>query len=185
MVTSNQLTSGMTVTIADKLYRVESAVKVTVPKGTPFVKVKLRNLETNQVTEKNFKPTQEVDEVQLQESRMEYLYPEDDHFLFLDVGTLELVSIPEHVIGTKVNYLKESVEVKAMFYGKFIFSIELPQFLELMVVGVKTRPESKSSNGASKTAELETGAMIGVPQFIETGDIIKVDTIGEEYIQRV
>lgn len=184
MVASNQLTPGMTVTIGGKLYRVDSSVKVTVPKGSPFIKTKLRDLETAQVVEKNFKPNQEIDEVQLQERRLEYLYPEGKQYLFLDIGNLEQVFVPTAIIGSKVNYLKEGIEIKAQMFGSTIFSVQLPQFLELMVVGTDTESGTRGST-ASKVAQLETGARLEVPPFIEVGDIIKVDTESEEYIQRV
>lgn len=185
MVTSAQLTPGMTVSISGKLFRVESSVKVTVPKGSPFIKTKLRDLESSQVVEKNFKPNQDIDEVVLQERRLEYLYPEGKQYLFLDIGNLEQVMVPSSIIGNKVNYLKEGTEIKAEMFKTTIFAVLLPQFLELMVVGIDTAAASARGTTASKIAQLETGARIEVPPFVEIGDIIKVDTESEEYIQRV
>ena len=101
MVQSSQLTPGSTISIAGKLYRVESLVKVTVPKGSPFIKTKVRDLSTGQVSEKNFKPNQEVEEAQLQERKLEFLYPEGKQYLFLDVGTLDQIMVPTHVVGKK------------------------------------------------------------------------------------
>lgn len=183
MATSNQLTPGMTISINNKLYRVESSVKVTVPKGTPFIKTKLRDLNTNETVEKNFKLNQPIKDVSLTERRLEFLYPEGEGFLFLDVVNLEQAIVPTGVVGQKVNFLKEGIELKALFYGDTVFAVELPQFLELMVA--KTLDGKEKGAAGTKTAVLETGAKIEVPPFIETGDIIKVDTKTEEYIQRV
>lgn len=184
MATSNQLNPGMTISINNKLFRVESTVKVTVPKGTPFIKTKLKDLSTNETVEKNFKLNQPIKDVSLIERRLEFLYPEGDEFAFLDVVNLDQVFVPTSIVGQKVNFLKEGVELKAFFYGDTIFAIELPQFLELMVAKTQTDGEGSSASG-TKMAILETGAKIEVPPFIETGDIIKVDTKTEEYIQRV
>jgi elongation factor P len=184
MATSNQMTPGMTISINNKLYRVESSVKVTVPKGTPFIKAKLKDLNTNEIVEKNFKLNQPIKDVSLIERRLEFLYPEGEGFLFLDIVNLEQVLIPIPIVGNKVNFLKEGVELKAFFYGDTIFAVELPQFLELMVAKTLNEDDSMMANGA-KIAILETGAKIEVPPFIETGDIIKVDTKSDEYIQRV
>lgn len=182
MAANKPITPGMTISLNNKLYRVESSVKVTVPKGTPFIKTKLRDLTSNQVIEKNFKPDQEVKDVSLIERRLEYLYLEGKDYLFLDIGTLEQILVPASIIGKKVHYLKEGVELKASCYGETVFAIELPQFLELMV----TRTENtKDKDGTGKSATLETGATVDVPPFIESGDIIKVDTKTDEYIQRV
>lgn len=185
MITSNQITPGMTLCIDGKIYRVESSVKVTVAKGVPFIKTKLKNLMTDEVVERNFKLQQEVEDVNLTERRLEYLYMEGKDYLFLDIGNLDQVLVPPDVIGDKVHYLKEGTELKAMFYGKAIFSVELLQFLELMVVKTEESDDAVHVANATKIAVLETGARIEVPLFVESGDIIKVDTQTNEYIQRV
>jgi elongation factor P len=184
MTTANQITPGMTLNFDGKIYRVESSVKVTVAKGTPFVKTKLRNLITDETIEKNFKLDQTVQEVSLIERFLEFLYPEGKKYLFLDIGNLEQVEVPASILADKVHYLKEGIQLKAMFYGDTIFAVELPQFLEIMVV--KTEGSDASASSAStKRAVLETGAKIDVPLFIESGDVIKVDTQTNDYIQRV
>jgi elongation factor P len=182
MTTANQITPGMTLNIDGKIFRVESSVKVTVAKGTPFVKTKLRNMITDETIEKNFKLDQTVQEVSLLERNLEFLYPEGSEYLFLDIGNLEQVLVPSNILSDRVHYLKEGIQVKAMFYGETIFAVELPQFLEIMVV--KTDPVD-SPDRATKKAVLETGAKIDVPLFIESGDVIKVDTQTNDYIQRV
>jgi elongation factor P len=185
MTTANQISPGMTINFDGKIFRVEAMVKVTVAKGTPFVKTKLRNLMTDEVTEKNFKLDQPIQEVQLTERLLEFLYPEGKEYLFLDIGTLDQVPVSAQVLGDKVNYLKEGIQVKAMFYGETIFAVELPQFLEIMIVKTEGKAEEAAGGGSSKRALLETGAKINVPLFIESGDVIKVDTQTNEYIQRV
>lgn len=182
MTTANQITPGMTLNIDGKIFRVESSVKVSAPKGAPFIKTKLRNLITDETIEKNFKLEQIVQEVSLLERNLEFLYPEGKEYLFLDIGNLEQVLVPSVILSDKVDYLKEGIQVKAMFYGETIFALELPQFLEIMVV--KTEGV-ESSDQPTKKAVLETGAKIDVPLFIESGDVIKVDTQTNDYIQRV
>ena len=185
MASNNQISPGMTIKLEGKIYRVESSVKVTVGKAQPIIKTKLKDLITDDVIERSFKTTQEVQEVSLLEKKLEYLYLEGKDYLFLDAGSLDQVVVPSSVVGDKVSYLKEGTEVKSVFYGDAIFSVELPQFLELMVV--KTEPLEKVSHvaNADKLAVLETGAKIEVPMFVESGDIVKVDTYTNEYIQRV
>lgn len=184
MTTSNQLTPGMTIAINNQLFRVESIIKVTVPKGTPFIKCKLKDMSSGEIVEKSFKLNQPIKDVSLVERRLEFLYPEGESYLFLDIVELEIVQVPFKVVGEKVNFLKEGVELKAFFYGDVVSSVELPQFLELMVAKIQAGSEDKIGS-TGRLATLETGADIEVPPFIEAGDIIKVDTKTEEYIQRV
>lgn len=184
MTTSNQLNPGMTISLGNKLYRVESSIKVTLPKGAPFIKASLKDLTTQEMVEKSFKLNQPINDVSLIERKLEYLYPEESNFLFLDITTLDQVFVPISIVGDKVNFLKEGVELKAFFYGDTAFSVDLPQFLEIMVSRTHD-VEEKNESGSGRIAVLETGAQIEVPPFIEAGDIIKVDTKTEEYIQRV
>ncbi|NGX60960.1 MAG: Elongation factor P [Chlamydiae bacterium] len=183
MVTSQQITPGMTLSVNGNLYRVDSAIKVTMAKGQPFIKTKLRSLRDEKPLEKNFKVGQEVDEVSLQERRLEYLYLEGKEYLFLDIDSLDQVLVVPDVVGEKIHFLKEGTDIQAIFYGETIFSIELPQFLELMVA--KADEVEANLANITKKAVLETGATIEVPPFIEAGDVIKVDTRSHEYIQRV
>lgn len=181
MTTSSHLSPGLTIMVGNKLYRVESAVKVTVPKGSPFIKTQLLDLTTNNTIEKSFKLNQSIKEVQLIGRTLEFLYLEGKDYLFLDVGNLEKLIVSSQVVADNSEYLKEGVQVVASFYGDTIFTVELPQFLELMVADVGDKLDS---NGA-KPAVLETGAKVKVPSFVQSGDIIKVDTRNHEYIQRV
>ncbi|MCI5052612.1 MAG: elongation factor P [Simkaniaceae bacterium] len=185
MIKSNQLSPGMTIRVGSKIYRIESCVKVSMARGVPFMKTKLKTLTGDEVTEKNFKLGQEVEVVKLVERHIEYLYLEGKDHIFLDIDTLESVPVDQDVIGDKVNFLKEGVELKAMFYGDTIFSVDLPQFLELTIVKTEDMSGKPSMSGTSKIAILETGAKVEVPMFIESGDVIKVDTVESEFVQRV
>jgi elongation factor P len=102
---SNQINPGMTISLDGKIYRVESSVKVTVAKGVPFIKTKLKNLVTDEIIEKNFKVDQVVEEVALIERVLEYLYMEGKDYLCLNIEDLEQVLVPASIISDKVNYL--------------------------------------------------------------------------------
>lgn len=185
MVLASQLGVGMTIKIAKDPYRVESVVKVDGQKANSFIKCKLRHLLTAESIEKNFKINQEVDEVVLEDKKLEYLYAEGKGYVFLDLGTLDLITVEGPIVGKKIHYLKEGTEVKGSGFGSVIFSIELPQFLELMVSSVSMSEGGSKQAGPTRVAKLETGSKVEVPPFIDVGDIIKIDTKTEEYIQRV
>lgn len=181
-VAANQITPGTIVQIGKELFQVESSVKVALPKGAPFIKTKLENLDTGKTVEKNFKLDQLLQEVQLESRDLEFLYVEAKDFVFLDIHRLDRISVSEKIVGSSAEFIKEGVQLSASIYGEKVYAVELPQFLELMVASTKDASKNQSGN---KTAVLETGAEIEVPPFIESGDIIKVDTRSYEYIQRV
>ena len=126
MVKSEQITPAMILSLGGKLYRVESSVKVSVAKRQPFIKTKLRHLADDKVLEKNFKLGQELDEVALEEKVLEYLYLEGKNYLFLDLSSLDQVLVSPAVIGDKVLFLKEGVELIATFYGDTVFFCRAP-----------------------------------------------------------
>lgn len=185
MVASSQISPGMIIKVDEKLFRVESSVKVTVAKGTPFIKTKLRDLSNDKVVEKNFKPTQQVEEAILKEKPLEFLYLEGSNYVFLDTANLEQVLIPSTIVSDNVHFLKEGISLNALLHGDKVFGVELPQFLELMISKIEGEDEEGLIANTTKIAILETGAKVEVPPFIEVGDIIKIDTNTGDYIQRV
>lgn len=186
MAATDNIVPGMVLSIGRKLYQVEEAVKVEAPKGAPFIKAKLRDLATKKLSEKNFKLNQTVDTVSPVNHQLEYLYVEGKDYLFMDIDSLEQILVPEKIVGPGINYLKEGTQISASLYGDVVINVELPQFVELMVVRTEGEGEEDSPlPNASRVAHLESGAAIEVPPFIEMGDIIKVDTNTDEYIQRV
>jgi elongation factor P len=195
MTKALHITPGMTLSLPDdelkgksQTFRVESnPISVTVGKNS-MLKVSLINVATNVLVEKIFKPDQIVQEVSQIEKILEFLYPEKDKYNFLDIGNLEQELVPASVLGDKVHFLKEGTQITAKFYGDEIFSCELPQFLELMVV--KTEGGDLTNSVTShKIAHLETGAKIKVLPFIESGDMVKIDThiadLSDSFVQRL
>lgn len=184
MILASQLNAGMTIALNGNYYRVESAAKVSVQKTLPLVRVKLHNVLSDEVIEKTFKPSQKLEEITISDHKLEYLYPQEKQYVFLDINTLDLITVSKEIIGDAVLFLKEGTEVKATCFGASIFSIELPQFLELMVASAGSIKKT-SHDGATRLIKLESGAELEVPSFVEAGDIVKVDTKNKEYIQRV
>lgn len=182
MVLCSQLTAGMIIRLENKIYRVDSVSKVAIGKAKAFMQLGLCDLQSYKEAEKKLKVDQEVQEVQLLSSCIEFLYPEDRGFTFLDIDELEQVYVDQAVVGPKINYLKEGVQVVASRYGGEVYAIELPQFLELMVAKVDAK--AKTVQGEHMVV-LETGAKISAPLFVEEGDVVKVDTRSEEFVQRV
>lgn len=185
MVASSQLSSGMVISLKDKLYKIITVEKISQEKGDPFIHVKIKELDSDLQLEKTFKLNQEVREVSLSTKILEYLYQEGDSFLFLDIGTYEKILVPSKIVSNKILFLKPGIQLTATGYKDSIFSLDLPNFLELMIAKTDFSSSEVSLTGGTKTAILETGAEIQVPPFIEIGDIIKIDTRTSEYIQRV
>lgn len=191
---SQQLSEGMTIALDGGIYEILSSVKVEPARGKPFIQTKLKVLKASKegadtekgVIEKSFQLDKEVEKIEPEIQDIEYLYPKENFCHFMNED-LDIIQIPAELIAEQLLFLRKEVSVKAKFFNGMPLSIELPQFLELMVIMIK---EDKSDNikkvsNATNTAILETRAEVQVPTFINANDIIKVDTTTREYVQRV
>lgn len=185
MISTNDFKNGMTVEYEGQLYEILYFQHVKPGKGGAFVRTKLKNLYTGAIIEKTFRAGEKVEQAILDTKKMQYLYKDEHHYYFMDTSTYEQIPINEYSIGDKKNFLLENMEVTVIFYKGKPISIELPIFIEAKVA--KTEPGVKGDSVSTnfKPAELETGAKIQVPLFVEKGDIVKVDTRSSEYITRV
>lgn len=185
MVLSNQLSVGMFISTKDGLFKVLAVAKVTGSKGETFVRASLKIADSDVVVERNFKLGQEIKEAQFETRSLEFLYPEEGRYLFLDLGNYEKIYISKEVMKDNFLFLKTGVIISATVHENAVLSIELPHFLELMVSRTDFPGDALSLSGGAKKALLETGIEVLVPPFVEIGDVIKIDTRTCEYIQRV
>jgi elongation factor P len=126
-----------------------------------------------------------VEQPDLEEKHMQYLYKSENRYCFMDNETFEQVFISEDQLGESRLYLQENVDVSVLYHNGEPIGVSLPIFVELKVAEAEPGVRGDTASGGSKPATLETGAAINVPLFINPGDIIKVDTRVGEYVERV
>jgi len=138
------------------------------------------------VVDNTFRAGEKVDEVRLTARMMQYLYQDGEHYVFMEGETYEQFSLSPEILGDDVvKYLKEGVEYKVLFDGSSPLVVEVPFFLELEVVETEPGVKGDTVSNTTKPATLETGAVVQVPLFVDVGEIIKVDTRTDEYLERV
>jgi len=155
-------------------------------KGGAFVRTRLRKVKSGQVIEKTFRSGERVEPAFVEKLKMQYLYKQGKEYIVMDLDTYEQIPIPEANLGSQAKYLKDESEIVALNAGNETLGYELPNFVELEVA--ETDPGYKGdtvSGGSTKPATLETGATINVPFHINVGDIVKVDTRTDSYLERV
>ncbi len=178
MISTNQFKNGLAVEVDGEIFIILEFQHVKPGKGQAFVRTKLKNLKTGATISKNFR-------AYIDRREMEYLYNDGDNFYFMDSQNYEQVSLSQDEIKDAVKFLKENTKVVILFHvGKPVL-LELPIFVELKVVRTEPGVKGDTVSGGTKPAELETGATIQVPLFIEEGDIVKVDTRTGKYVTRV
>ena len=184
MITTNDLKNGMTLNIDGQLFEVLYFQHVKPGKGGAFVRTKLKNLNTGATIERTFRAGEKVEKAILETKKMQFLY-RDEHYNFMDSETFEQIPIDEEHLGDKKKFLLENMEVTIQFYKGEPINIELPVAIEARVIKAEPGVKGDTVSQSYKPAEIETGAKIMVPLFINKGDIIKIDTRNDEYITRV
>jgi elongation factor P len=153
-------------------------------KGGAFNRTKLRNLRTGSIVERTFRTEEKVDSADLEERHAQFLYASDDEYHFMDTESYEQFYLSAEQLGSARNYLKEEMVVTIVSHRGSPLTVEVPTFVELIVAETDPGLRGDTASGGSKPAKLETGAVIQVPLFINTGDKLRVDTRTGNYIER-
>ncbi|MCL4434164.1 MAG: elongation factor P [Actinobacteria bacterium] len=182
---TNDLDNGMTLELSDGLFRVVEFQHVKPGKGGAFVRTKLKNVRTGAVVDKTFRADEKVEQAIVDKREMQYLYRENESFVFMDVVTYDQIPVPESSLGDTSGYLKEGDTAILQMYGSEVVSVDLPASVELSVTATDPGLQGDRVSGARKPATLETGITVQVPLFVSTGDTVKIDTRTGAYITRV
>jgi elongation factor P len=187
MATTADIKNGLCIEYNDQLFSIVSFQHVKPGKGAAFVRTKLKNLKTGKVIENTFNAGVKINTVRIERRPYQYLYKDDMGYNFMHTETFEQVVIAEELIDNP-GLLKEGNIVEINFHAdtETPLTLDMPPFVVLEVT--YTEPGDKGNTATStalKPATLETGATVMVPIFINTGDIIKVDTRDNSYSERV
>jgi elongation factor P len=183
-VSTNDLKNGMTLDLPEGLFGVVEFQHVKPGKGGAFVRTKLKNVRTGAVLERTYRADEKLSQAVIDKREMQYLYGEGDQFVFMDNETYDQLQTPPTALGDAANYLKEGDTVVLQMYNGEIVGVDLPAAVELTVATTEPGVQGDRVSGARKPATLETGLVVQVPLFINTGDRVKVDTRSGEYITR-
>ena len=184
MISVNDLKTGLTLQLDNGLWSVVEFLHVKPGKGAAFVRSKLKNVETGQVVEKTFRAGEKVAKATLDRREMQYLYKEGNDYVMMDMESYEQIPVPENHIGDSKKYLKENMNVQVLFHDGKIIGLDIPAHVELEVVDTPPTEKGNTSQGCTNPATLETGAVVNVPFFVVNGDVIRVDTRTNEYLDR-
>ena len=185
MISAGDFKNGVTVEIDGNIYQILEFQHVKPGKGAAFVRTKLKNIISDGVVEKTFRPTEKFPKAHIDRKDMQYLYRDGDLFNFMDVETYDQIALNEDVVGDSLKFVKENEVVKICSHNGNVFSVEPPLFVELAITETEPGFKGDTAQGATKPATVETGAIVMVPLFVEQGDVLKIDTRSGEYLSRV
>lgn len=185
MIDVNDLRKGVTFELDGNLYKVLEYSHHKPGRGNATIRIKARNLRTGATLEKTFTSGDRVPEARLEYHNAQYLYNDGEIYYFMDTETFEQYPIRAEILGDAAGYLKEEMPVKLTFYGTEALDVELPTTVDLKVTYAEIAVRGDTATGVTKAVTVETGIQVQVPNFVEEGDIIRVDTRTGTYVTRV
>lgn len=185
MISAGDFRNGITLEMDNNIYQVIEFQHVKPGKGAAFVRTKLKNIINGGVVEKSFRPTEKFPTARIDRIEMQYLYSDGDLYHFMNTETYDQIALNHDTIGDSLKFVKENEMVKICSHNGNVFAIEPPLFVELEVTETEPGFKGDTATGATKPATVETGAVVYVPLFVETGDVLKIDTRTGEYLSRV
>jgi elongation factor P len=183
-IQATRLKKGMLIKVQQDLFRVIELQHVTPGNLRGFVRVKLRNIRNGSMSDQKLRSEDTLDRATLEEKEMQYLYQDGDDYYFMDTGSYEQIHITSEALGDSINYLKPEMLINVEFYGEEPVGIEMPQTVDLKVTDTAPGIKGATASNQIKPATCETGLVVNVPPFINTGDTIRVSTETGEYLAR-
>lgn len=183
-LSTNDMKPGVKVLFDGDPYAVIENEYVKPGKGQAFNRLRVRNLKNGRVIEKTLRAAETVEEADIVEVEMQYLYNDGEFWHFMDPTNYEQLTADKGKVGDAAIWLKEQDTVKVLLWNGVPLSVTPPIFINAKIVETDPGARGDTVTGGSKPAKLETGAVVKVPLFINEGEIIKVDTRTGEYLNR-
>ncbi|MBL4931026.1 MULTISPECIES: elongation factor P [Clostridium] len=185
MISASDLRKGTTFEYDGQVYNVVDFLHVKPGKGAAFVRTKLRNVIAGGVTDRTFNPTEKFQEAVIERKEMQYLYSDGELYYFMDQETFEQIPLNYEKVEEAIKYLKENMFAVIKFYKGQAFSVEAPNFVELLITETEPGVKGNTATNSLKQATVETNAVVMVPMFVNEGDVIRIDTRTGDYMERV
>lgn len=185
MISTADFRNGKKIEIDDDPYLIIESQHVKPGKGGAFVRTKLKNLRTGNTLEKTFRSGERVNEPDLSQQEMQFLYAQDEAYHFMNTGTYEQLFLTSSQLGTAKDFLKEEMLVNILFFRGTPLTVDLPLFVTLKIVETPPGFRGDTATAGTKPATLETGGVVKVPLYIEEGTVIRIDTRTGAYVERV
>ena len=185
MIDTGELRKGIIIEYDGALQRIIEYNHVKQGRGSAFVRLTMRNLRTGSTTQQTVQAGSKFPLVRLERQRAQYLYPEDDHYNFMDLDSFEQFALDRETLGDALNFIKEQDTIDLLTYQGEPIDIEIPITVTLTVTQTNPGHRGDTATGGTKPATLETGHTVNVPLFINEGDILKIDTRTGAYLERV
>jgi elongation factor P len=184
-VDTSKFHKGLRILYENEIWEIIESHHRVMQQRSPIVKTKLKNIISGYMQEKSFRSGDTFELPDLVKKDSQFLYSDSDTLTFMDLTDFEQYQLSNKILGEKLYFLKQEQNVQLLHYNGAPIDIELPTAVELKVSNTEPGIKGDTVTGGNKPAELETGMKLSVPLFINTDDLIKVDTRDGKYLERV
>lgn len=185
MISAGEFRKGITFEMNGEPHVILDFQHVKPGKGSPFVRTKYKNILTGATREEAFNPNDKFPKAHIETKKMQYLYNDGELYYFMDNDTFDQIPLHHDQVEEALKYLRENDEATIKFYKGAPFLVEAPQFVDLVITDTEPGFAGNTAQGALKPATVETGLVIQVPLFIESGERVQIDTRTGEYLGRI
>lgn len=182
---TSDIRKGLKMMVDGQPYVVVDFQFVKPGKGQAFTRVKLKNMATGAVLDRTYKSGEKIEQADVEERQMQYIYPEGSDFVFMDPSTGDQLHVPGDKIGDDARWLSDGMTLGVTLFKGQPIGVSMPPHVVLQIVSSEPGIKGDTASGATKPATLSTGAVINVPLFVNEGEWVKVDTRDGTYLERV
>ncbi|MDB4826410.1 elongation factor P [Gammaproteobacteria bacterium] len=183
-ISASDVRIGNLVEYQGKLWRILKKSHVKPGKGGAFAQLEMKAISDNTKLNERFRSEDKLEKAHVEPRQMQYLYPDGQDFIFMDLETFEQMSIANDDLTGQADFLLPNEEVQINFYNEQPIGIELPASVVMKVEETETVVKGQTAAGSGKPAIVETGLRVIVPPFVNTGDKIRINTDTGEYLER-
>jgi elongation factor P len=185
MASISEFRRGLAIKLENEIWIITEYQHVSPGNWRAMVRTKLKNAKTGRVMERTFRMTDQIDSIRLESREMQFLYETDGSLHFMDTKSYEQTFIPADFLGEQKQFLKEGNMCTISFMDEKPITLELPNFIDLVVAESEPGVRGDSTTNLMKGAVLETGARVQVPLFVNAGDTVRIDTRTGKYLERI
>ena len=184
MISVTDARKGINVEMDGILYQVLDYEHIKMGRGSAQVRLKLRDVRGGHTVDKSFQATAKLARARVERSKVQYLYEDGGLYYFMNSETYDQVPLSANQVGDAINYLSENADCDLLVYGDEPIGVELPAAVILTIAETEPGIRGDTAQGGTKAAKMETGLIVQVPLFINTGDKLKIDTRSGAYLER-
>jgi elongation factor P len=185
VITVGELRRGVGIELDGKIFNIVEYQHIKMGRGGAQVRLKLRDLRSGAIFDRTFPASEKFARIRVDRRPVQFTYSDGGVYYFMDQESFEERSVPREILGDAVDYLKDGMELELAYYGEEPIGVELPINVEMRVTQTDPGFRGDTASGGTKPATTETGKVVQVPLFVNTGDVIRVDTRDGSYLERV